>query len=627
MNRAMRAVLGLVVAVAMTAAAPVAAQDAKPAKEKVKVAHFHLTGELTETPQDDSLGLMGDSITSLKDLLERMEKARKDSAVKAMILTYDGMPFGFAQAEEVAAELARFKADKKPVLVHIAGEAMAVNVGLYSLIAGASTLSVEPTSDVWLTGFTASPVYLKGLLDKIGVTADFLHAGAYKSAGETFTRTGPSDEAKENMNWLVDGLYAGVLNRIGMSRGMTPEKVRDIVDNGPYTDEKAKAAGLVDAIEYRDQFLAKVKETFGPDTEIDNRYGIKKGPRIDPGNPFAFLSLLSQASSGSRKSTKDAVGVVYVEGMILSGYGHLSPFGGSGGAAYSGDITAALKKAAEDKSVKAVVLRVDSPGGSALASESILRGTKLVKDAGKPMVVSMGNVAASGGYYVSCESDRIFASEGTITASIGVVMGKMITLGMWDKLGVNFLDYERGKRAGLLSTSRAWTDEEKKILEGWMNGVYDDFKGHVTKGREGKLKKPIDDMAGGRVYTGKQALELGLVDEIGGLLEAAKYAAGKAGIESYELRAVPEPKNFLDALFGDLSGEGDRNSDLSVTVGGYVNRLTGSDATAGVWQALFPALRAMDPVRARAVLRAVGRLELLNGQAPVMVMPEEIVIH
>ena len=204
-------------------------------------------------------------------------------------------------------------------------------------------------------------------------------------------------------------------------------------------------------------------------------------------------------------------------------------------------IRKALDEAARDNSIKAVVLRVNSPGGSAVASEIILDATRRVK-ARKPFVVSMGDVAGSGGYYVACASDVIYADETTITASIGVVGGKIATADMWKKVGVTFKSYKRGENAGMLSTGEPFTDRERQRMQSWMNDVYDVFQSHVRAIRGSRLKKPLDELAGGRVFTGKQALDLGLVNRIGGLGDAIAYVAGEAKLKDFEVRTVPAPR-------------------------------------------------------------------------------------
>jgi protease-4 len=284
----------------------------------------------------------------------------------------------------------------------------------------------------------------------------------------------------------------------------------------------------------------------------------------------------------------------------------------------SSEIRKALDEAASDDSVKAVVLRVDSPGGSAVASEIILDATKRVK-AKKPLVVSMGDVAGSGGYYVACASDVIFADASTITASIGVVGGKFVTNPAWNKLGITFKSYKRGQNAGLLSSAEPWTDSEKNQMQTWMNDVYEVFKKHVTAIRGDRLKKPIDELAGGRVFTGQQALELGLVDKIGTLQDAIAFAANEAKLSAdFDVRVVPEPKNFLEKIMEDASGADNEPGQLSLR---SRTRLMPQGQVSLIDLAM-PYLQHLDPSRVATIKMALNRLQLMQKEGVIVSMPE-----
>jgi len=579
------------------------------------VAHFHLRGRLTETPMVDAFGLMGGQVTSLAELTDRFERASADDNVKAVILTYDGMSLGFGQLEELREAIDRVKAAGKKVYVH--GELMTTFP--YALLCAGTHLSVAPESSLWLTGIYGEDLYVKGLLDKIGVEADMMHVGAYKSAGELFTQTGPSDEAAANIHWIFDSFYDSLVGMIATSRDKTPEAVRTLIDKGLYMADEARNDGLIDAIETREAFVRRVREEIEGSARVDNRYGRKKEPQINLANPLAFFSILGEMFKSPQRSQKDCVAVIYVEGLILPGHGESGPFG-SISAAFSGDIRKALEKAARDDSVKTVVMRVNSPGGSAAASEVILNATRQVQ-AKKPFIVSMGNVAASGGYYISCAADTIFADRATITASIGVVGGKLITKGMWEKLGINWVPYKRGAHGDLFNSRRPYADEERALLEGYMRDVYEVFKGHVGKGRGSKLAKPLEKMAAGRVYTGKQALDLGLVDRIGGLREAIEYAAAKASLDDYDVRTIPEPQDFITQLMQQYSGEGDRPTDISLT--DAATALASHPTLAP----LFAILRKTEPRRAEALYRALVRIELIRSENVVLMMPFDIVLR
>jgi len=581
------------------------------------VAHFHLSGVLSEKPVADPFGLLAGEMTSLKDLIRRLGKASTDDQVKAVVLTFDHMGIGFGQLEELRRAIERVKATGKKVYTY----AEDMTTAEYGLLCAGDRLCVAPQSTLWLTGLYGESLYVKGLLDKIGVQADFLHMGDYKSAAEMLTRTSPSKPAEENTNWLLDSLYGSLVDMIARSRGKTAEQVRAWIDRGPYLAEQAEEMGLIDVVQTREEFVATVENDLGGQVRIDNRYGREEKAKVNLASPLGFFSLFSELFKPPTAPTsqKNAVAVVYVEGAILPGYSRPTLFGAYE-AAYSGDIRKALEDAAKDDSVKAVVMRVDSPGGSGQASDVILNAARRVK-ARKPLIVSMGNVAGSGGYYVSCGADAIFADDATITASIGVVGGKLVTTDLWNKLGVNWVSHKRGANADLLSSARPFDEAQRKVIQDHMQQVYEAFKGHVTQGRGSKLRKPIDEIAGGRVYTGQQALDLGLVDQIGGLQQAVEYAAARVSLKDYDIRVVPEPKDFFEQLVGDISGEGERPTDIRSS--SVSNLLAGQPTLAS----LLDLLRKTEPQRARALVQALQRIELIRRESVILMMPFDMVLQ
>jgi protease-4 len=418
------------------------------------------------------------------------------------------------------------------------------------------------------------------------------------------------------MNWLLDGIFANQVRLIAQGRGVDEAKAHAWIDDGPYTAERAKKAGLVDAVEHRQQFEASLKAKFGKDVVFDRKYGQKKQPELDLSSPFALFKVWADllAEAQPKKSRKSAVGIVYVDGPIVLGGGQPSLLGDK--AARSTAVRKALDEAARDDTVKAVVLRVNSPGGSAVASEIILHATREVK-AKKPFVVSMGDVAGSGGYYVAMGADVIFADEATLTGSIGVVGGKLVTTDLWKKVGVAFKEYNRGKHAALLSSSSTFSKEERARVQGWMDEIYGVFKGHVVAARGKKLKKPIDELAGGRVYTGKQALELGLVDRLGGLEDAVRHVAGEAKLSDYDVRVVPRPKNFLEELLEEAAGGKDDPKHLDARVAPAA-----VDRPASLVELALPYLQHLDPQRVELVKAALRRLELIQQESVLLMMPE-----
>jgi protease-4 len=614
----------LLFALGILAFLPLAGVSADPAESDKKegkkadagkphIAVFRLAGPVTESPAEESFSLGGSTGVSLKDLVARLKKAADDPEVKAVVILPEGESIGPAQTEEVRQAMKRLRSAGKEVYAH----ADSLGMREYVLLSGASRLSVVPTADLWVMGIAGEGPYLRGLLDKLGVQPDFLTCGAYKSAAEIFMRTGPSPEAEKMQNWLFDGIYDTMVQLIAQGRGLKPDKVRELIDAGPYQAGKAKEAGLVDAVEHRQDFEAMLKSKYGKDVVFDKKYGQKKQPKLDLTSPLAPFKILSELLGQAKKKDtgKDAVAIVYVDGPIIVGGGQPSPF--SSKAARSTAVRKALDEAARDDSVKAVVLRVDSPGGSAVASEIILDATRRVK-AKKPFVVSMGDVAGSGGYYVACGADTIFADESTITGSIGVVAGKLATNDMWKKVGITFHPYQRGKNAAILRSDKVFSEEERKRMQGWMDEIYDVFKGHVVAIRGKRLKKPIDELAGGRVYTGRQALELGLVDKIGTLSDAIDHVAAGAKLKDYDVRVVPAPKNFIERLLEEATGESDDKPGLDVAG----PRLPAAGQQASLVELALPHLRHMDPQRVRLVVRALERLQLLQQEGVILMMPE-----
>ncbi len=472
---------------------------------------------------------------------------------------------------------------------------------------------MTPTGYLFITGIYGEQLYVRGLLDKLGVQPDFVTCGDYKSAAETFMRTGPSPRAAEMYGWLYDGLYDSLIRLIATGRKVETDKAKGWINTGLYSAAGAKAEGLIDVVEYRNEFVDHITAEHGGQVSFDRKYGKKSQPTIDLNNPFGVMQFYMQLLAGPQttKSTRDAVAVIYVEGGIMPGSPDPSPFGTSSGA-YSNPIRKALETAMDDASIKAVVLRVDSPGGSAVASEVILQTCQRVAEK-KPLIVSMGNVAASGGYYVTLASKKVYADAGTITGSIGVVGGKVATTDMWKKIGVTFSPIERGERAGMLGTSHIFTDAEREHFQKWMDEVYAEFKQHVVNIRGEKLKQPIDELAGGRVFTGKQALEFGLIDEIGSLQDAIAQAAEDAGIsEKYEVRVLPRPQNFLELLLGDATGkESDDKRRLSFT----------PPATPSLWDAASPLLHGLDPERVQLVRQAIRQLDMVQSGQLLLTAP------
>ncbi len=580
--------------------------------QKASIAVFTFDGPIVERPQGEQFPLLATAARpSLKDLLERMAKAKDDKSIKAVVLLLDNVRLGLAQIEELRQAIDAIKVSGKPVYAHVDA---VMSMPTLALAAGASRISVTPTAVIMITGFNAESPYLRGLLDTIGVTPDFLTCGAYKSAAEIFMRSGPSPEAARMMNWLLDSIFESYQKMVAKGRGVKPMRVRQWIDLALYTPEQAREQGIIDAVQHRQDFEAELRHKFGEDVKFDHKYGKKQSETVDYSSPFAVFQFWMKLLEGSKKATgKNVIGIVYVDGAIVPGKPEPSPFRTESGA-YSTPIRKALDKVADDKDVKAVVLRVNSPGGSAVASEIIFNAAKRV-NAKKPLVVSMGNVAGSGGYYVSMGAETIFADPMTITASIGVVGGKFATTPMWKKIGVTWSSNRRGENAALLSSDAVFSTGEREKMQTWMNDIYGVFKGHVVAARGAKLKKPIDELAAGRVFTGQQALDLGLVDRLGSLESAIHYAAEQAKLKHYDVRVYPEPKNFMQALFEELSDSDGEPNHLTLSVGAPA-------CTTSIVDLALPYLKGMDQERLDTIMASLRRLDLLQQEHAALMMPE-----
>lgn len=570
---------------------------------------FELDGAFSEQPVDEFAALLtGEKPTVFRELLARLDRARRDDNVPAVVLRIEMPALGSAQIEELQRSIRALKEAGKPVY---AISQMHTNSS-YLLASACSQVYMVPTGMLMLYGMEADLLYLRGTLEKLGITAEMEHIGAYKSAAESLTRTGPSPEAEENVNWLLDGLYEHFVRTIAEGRGLSEHRVRELIDEGPYTCDQALEAGLIDAIGYVADLKQVLKDNYGEDVQFDRKYGEKDRPKLDTSNPFAFFAYLQQMMSRVAAEPEPAVGVVYVEGMIVPGKSEDDPLLGR----TAGDETLrkALEKARRDENIKAVVLRVDSPGGSGLASEVILEATRRLA-AEKPFVVSMGNVAGSGGYYVSLGTETIFADETTITASIGVIGGKLVTGGLWDKIGVTWHSVKRGKNADIFNGRKPFTPQQREKLVSMLRDFYEVFTSRVERARGEKLSRDIEEVAGGRVFTGRQALELGLVDRIGGLREAIAYAGEQAGLEPpYKVRVFPEPKTFLERILEEMMG-GDEDENLVRVPGVSPLRSVVRD------------LALVDEDLARAAGRLLRRAWLLQREGVILAMPMEIVVR
>ena len=545
---------------------------------------LRVAGSLPDyTPDDPFKRYFGGPDQSLTGLVMQFKKAKVDKRIKAILLDVHMSGVGWGKAEEIRDAIIDFRSSGKPVYAYI-------EFGLnkeYYIATACDKIIVPPPGELFINGLAADVMFFRGSLDKLGIYPDIFQIGKYKSAGDMFTQKEMTDAHREYINSMLDDLYGRYINTIAQARKKTPDEVRALIDNAPYDAIKAKEAGLIDEALYRDEVEKQMKTMLGyKDTD-----------------PFAAVRGVdyrdvSPESLGLNKGER--IAVIYATGDIGSGSSQNSPSGDQ--SIGSDTVSKALNDAAADKTIKAVVLRVDSPGGSGLASDIIWRAVETTNQK-KPVVVSMSDVAASGGYYISASAAKIVAQPSTITGSIGVVAGKPVMRGFYDWLGISNEYVLRGKTAGMFRETEKFSDEERAKFEEWIKTTYyRDFVPKVAKGRN-KDAQFIDSVGQGRVWTGGQARERGLVDEFGGLdkaIEIAKQLAKIPADKGVERVILPYPTTFLQEL---LSG-GSENSNTQVEQ----------------QRAIAAAL----PEDARRALRYMALMDRMRNGESMLVMPFDI---
>jgi protease IV len=486
----------------------------------------------------------------VRKLAERLRHFADDDELTGLLLRLDGLSVSMPDAAELHAALTAYKAAGKKLFCHTEAASNAE----YLVLSACDRIGLAPTGEVVVSGPAAMPVHLKGLLDQLGITADFLHVGAYKGAAEPLTRDRPSKEMEETIGAILDRHYATLVETIAAGRKLPPDDVKALIDQALFTADKAVAAKLVDAVEpyevFRDGVAAGAGWTkVALDDKPDGAAGMMKVMR--------FLGAVP-----SPRPTAPHVALVYAVGDVVDGGG--DGIVGARGEIASRTLVPALRMLAADDNVKAVVLRIDSGGGSALASELIWHAVAEVK-AKKPVVVSMSDLAASGGYYIAAGATKIYALPDTLTGSIGVVGGKLAPGAALAKFGVTTYPMGRGKRATMMASLAPWTADERAVVQESMEAIYKVFVGRVAAGR-GKTPAEIEPIAQGRVWTGTDAKRLGLVDELGGLDAAIADARALGKVpESAPLEIYPPDLTLRDLFsgFGDVQAPFGLSSEIA----------------------------------------------------------------
>jgi protease-4 len=504
-------------------------RDKPPEIEANSVLVVNLQGEIPEKPPMEMPAILGGDHPglTLTSLWMTLQKAAADPHIKAIVLKPEGISAGWAKLEEMRADLDQFRKSGKPVYAYLRSP----GAREYYLAMAADRIYLGGSDLLMVRGLRAEMMFFKKTLDKLGVVVEVEHAGKYKDFGDMFTRSDMSPETHEVMNALVDDLYGNMLSKIAAGRRKTPDEVRGIVDRGPFTATQALQAGLVDALKYEDEMWGDLKD------------------RLKSGEPHkvALDEYLKVPLESVGLGGKSRIALVVAEGDIVRG----NP---DDNGADENDLTSygfnkLLRKVRNDSSIQGVIVRIDSPGGEEVASDEMWREMSLLSRK-KPLVISMSDVAASGGYDMAMTGDPIVAYPETETGSIGVVFGKPNLHGLYDKLGITKDAVERGKHADVESDYTPLTPDERQMLQRGIDESYRDFVTRVAAARHRTFAQ-IEPLAQGRVWLGDQARERGLVDQLGGLDTALDLVKQKAKIPARDhvsLVMYPSRRNILDMI-------------------------------------------------------------------------------
>ena len=520
-----------------------AASEAEPEVEQDSVLVFDLSTDIVDAVPysgpgivlEETLSGSGYRAMSLHSALKAIETAATDDNITGIYLT-GNTNAGFATLKEIRAALEKFKTDSgKPVLANNT----VWSERDYYLVSVADSLYLNPAGIIELNGFRAEIQFLAGALNKYGVGVQVLRAGRYKSAIEPFTRTTSSPEERQQTQALLTDLWQEFLTTAGEARETTPEAIQAIAENqGLLPAAEAKTAGLVDNVAFYDDVLSELREL---SNQTDEDW-------VEDEDDFTQISLYRYSQTLNPEFGKDTVAVVYANGEIVDGDGSTPNLITSGG------LTDTLRQVRNDDDIQAVVLRINSPGGSAIASEVIANEVELLA-AEKPVIVSMGDYAASGGYMIAAPGDQIFATPTTITGSIGVYGLRLNFKEIANRNGVTWDVIKTARLADIDTISRPQSEDELQLQQGFVNTLYDRFVTLVAEGRE-LPKEKIDQVAQGRVWSGTDAETANLVDQMGGLNDAIAAAAAAAELEEWGVEELPKPPTIEEQIFNSLFGTG-----------------------------------------------------------------------
>ena len=530
-------VMVLVLAGALVVALVIVSLNNEPEIPNNSVLVLKVEGELPDFTNADEFSsrFFGAQPNSLSSLLLQLRKAKADKRVGAVLLDIGMIGAGWAKAEEIRDAVADFRKSGKPIYAYMEFGADKE----YYVATAAERVYVPPIGDLFINGLAAEAMFFRGTFDKLGIYWDSYQIGKYKNAPEHFTRKEMSDGEKETLNSLLDEIYNRYKADIADARHMSADDVQALIDNAPHNAVEAQKAGLIDGALYREEV----------ERELKKRLGYKDDERLHKVSAAEYRRI-SADSLGLNQG--EAVAVIFASGDILPGKSNDGSFGGDQSIG-SDTVVKALNDARDNKAVKAIVLRVDSPGGVTYPSDLIWKAVEEAKKK-KPVVVSMSDLAASGGYYISMGANKIVAEPLTFTGSVGVFAYKPVVKGFYDWIGVTSQYLMRGKNAGMFRETDKFTDDERKKFQSQLDNFYwNDFLPKVAQGRHFPDVNAVDQIAQGRVWTGAQGRENGLVDEFGGLDRAVEVAKELAQIPAdKQVRRVvyPAPRTFFQQLFG-----------------------------------------------------------------------------
>ena len=545
-----------------------AGEKKAPTFEKGSYLVFDLSANITDAPA--MLGFSqftGDhnSTLQLRAVTRALRAAKNDARIAGVLikgaLTPAGYGSGFAVLQEVRAALLDFKTSGKPVKAYLE----AVTTKDYYLASAASEVALDPYGMILMPGLASEPMFYTGAFEKFGIGVQVTRVGKYKAFVEPYTRKDMSPENREQTQKLLDDLWSSMLDDIAQTRGLTSEAIQAVVDaEGIIRPEPAQQGNLVDRIAYRDEIIAELRAKTGASSRDKDTF-----KQIEIG-AYAKLSkdrldVFKKTDGGDEPAAggRGRIAVVYAEGAIVEGEGERGDIGGV-------KFARELRRLRQDDSIKAIVLRVNSPGGSASASENIGREVRLTRKV-KPVVVSMGTYAASGGYWIAAYGDRIFAEPTTITGSIGVFGIQFDVQKLANNVGLTFDVVKTGKFADAITITRPKTEAELAVFQNMVDWIYGEFVAKVAEARELKLAV-VQEIAQGRVWSGAEAKKLGLVDEIGGLDAALNYTAAKVGLgKNYRIVEYPQKKELAEAIVELVERF---SPDAKISAGGVVAQIT-----------------------------------------------------